>query len=174
MKKFIISLLLFGCSGSIAEIPFSFSAEQLFSSSDVVAIVELSEGKLTNEGLYLLKASLEKSIKGKKRNSFLSFAHREGHFSDKPDRLGGKYLVFLKTHNGIYTTNTEGFSVIEVAEIAAERPDMELALRRLNLGSNRIVNDFDKETVWYPVICTYGSEKICENAFDILEYALRK
>lgn len=173
MKCLIISLFIAGCAKLVAESSNPFSSKSLSASSDVVAIVEIFAGERNANGGYQLKASLNKRLKGGEGSSDVVFLHDQDQMSDEPSKIGGKYLVFLKIKNDLYETNKEGFSVVEVGEFAADRPDLSLVLRKLNLSSDRIVKVDSSDVFIYPVICTYGSEEICEKVFLMLDGALQ-
>lgn len=174
MKYTLFCILFLVVSEARLEGPFDLSAEGLFSTSDVVAIVEVVEGKLAKGRNYAVQGTLEKKMKGDPFHSQIAFEHTVGLFSDEPNRLGGWYLVFLKGDRDGYRTNEAGYSVIEVGRIPADRGDMKLVLKRLNLESQWLVRDSDENVLWYPEVCVYASKKVCSSVFEIMRYAVKK
>lgn len=171
MKNVIIFVLLTFCKELFADSQLFKKNEDLIKSSEIIAIIEVIEGSLTDSGDYLLKGKVVNKFKGLDDVKVLRFMHSREQISDVPNKIGGKYLVHINKIDGVYITNRNGFSVVELNGIPSDRPDIELALEKLNISSSRMAEDTSANLYWYPVLCTYASSQICEHVYILLNDA---
>jgi len=171
MKFTLVLIMLFSSACFAWENPKEISSKELFNSSDVVAILKIIKGELVANNTYQVTGRIEKKFKGDVKSSELAFEHI-GFFSDEPNKLGGTYLVYLKQNKKGYMSNKLGYSVIEIDKIASDRDDIKLAFSKLNLQQQWVKEAADG-FFWYPVVCTYSSEKLCAKVFNSLDDALK-
>lgn len=147
------------------------TSNELFSSSDLVAFVRLSEGAMLVGVGNKVNLIVEKVLKGNFEQK--DFKTSYGYLSspEHPNTLGSIYLIFLKNNDGEdIVINQFGYSVIEISKITKNRGDIDLVYKKLGITSSE-VRIYDDDTVFYPVVCE-SYKRLCKLALDSIDAAL--
>lgn len=95
-----------------SEDPPSLSPDELVSLSNLIAIVEITEGVKFGDK-YTLKADVVDTLKGR-ISSNVDFINIQPIYPDYPTELGGIYMVFLRNDDGFYKTIESEVSTIQL------------------------------------------------------------